>query len=58
MTDLISFLILAMAVFLLVKKVMEGLKKKTEEPVAAPALTKQEQLLTEIRDLLSKQQST
>jgi large conductance mechanosensitive channel len=55
-TDLISFLILALAVFILVKKVMEGLKKKEEQPApATPPLTKQEQLLTEIRDLLSKQ---
>ena len=46
----IKFLIVAMAVFILVKQV-HRLQKK---PEAAPALTKDQELLTEIRDLLRK----
>lgn len=46
----IKFLIVAMAVFILVKQV-NRLQKK---PEAAPALTKDQELLTEIRDLLRK----
>jgi large conductance mechanosensitive channel len=51
-TDMISFLLLALAVFLVVKKAMERLRKK-DEPAAAPAAPpRQEILLEEIRDLL------
>ena len=46
----IKFLIVAFAVFILVKQV-NRLQKKTE---ATPALTKDQLLLTEIRDLLKK----
>ena len=46
----ISFLIVAMAVFLLVKGINSLRRKKKDEPVAAP--TTQEKLLMEIRDLL------
>jgi large conductance mechanosensitive channel len=50
--NVISFLIVAWAVFLLVKG-MNSLKKKQEAaPAAAPAPPKQEVLLEEIRDLL------
>jgi large conductance mechanosensitive channel len=55
-TDSIAFLLLAMAVFIVVKKVVEGMKKKTDEPAPAPpAPSAEEVLLTEIRDLLKKQ---
>lgn len=47
---IIDFLIIAFAIFLLVKG-LNRLQKKKEEPVAPPP-TKQEALLTEIRDLL------
>ncbi len=56
----INFFILAMVVFLLVKglnKITElGKKKEAEEtaPPAPPAPSKEELLLTEIRDLLAK----
>ena len=56
----INFFILAMVVFLLVKglnKITElGKKKEAEEtaPPASPAPSKEELLLTEIRDLLAK----
>lgn len=50
--NVISFLIVAWAVFLLVKA-MNTLKKKAEEaPAEPPAPPKQEVLLEEIRDLL------
>ena len=54
-TDFISFILMALAVFLIVKKVISLLHRKAEEPAPAPpALSNQELLLTEIRDLLAK----
>ncbi|MGJ8695849.1 MAG: large conductance mechanosensitive channel protein MscL [Verrucomicrobiaceae bacterium] len=50
--DFLSFIILAFAVFIVVKKVVAGMKK--EEAAAPPAPPKQEVLLEEIRDLLKK----
>jgi large conductance mechanosensitive channel len=53
---LITFLIVAFSVFLVVKAYNQ-VKKKEEVPTAPPALpepTKEELLLTEIRDLLKK----
>lgn len=50
--DLISFTMLAFVVFIIVKKVLEGMKKEEEAAPAAPP--KQEVLLEEIRDLLKK----
>jgi large conductance mechanosensitive channel len=47
----IEFLIVAFAMFLVVKAVNKLKKKKEEEPTPA---TKSEELLTEIRDLLKK----
>ncbi|MBX3112283.1 MAG: large conductance mechanosensitive channel protein MscL [Fimbriimonadaceae bacterium] len=49
--NLISFLILAFVVFLMVKAV-NAAKRTEPEPVADPAPTPTEELLTEIRDLL------
>lgn len=52
-----DFIIVALAIFLLIK-VMNSARKKQEEapaaPAAPPAPTKEETLLTEIRDLLKK----
>jgi len=48
--DFISFAILALVVFIVIKKVMGSMKK--EEEAAPPAPPKQEVLLEEIRDLL------
>ena len=51
---LIDFVIIAFAIFLVIKG-MNRLKKKEEEvPQAPPVPPKQEVLLTEIRDLLKK----
>ncbi len=56
LSAVINFLILALVVFWLVKflnrLVALGHKKKEAEPPAPPESTKEEQLLTEIRDLL------
>lgn len=54
-TDLISFILMAFAVFIVVKKVLASMKKKhIEAPAPVPPPSKEEQLLTEIRDLLAK----
>ncbi len=51
---IITFLIIAWAVFLIVKAVNMAAKKKEEAPAPPPAPTKEELLLTEIRDLLAR----
>jgi large conductance mechanosensitive channel len=54
---LVDFLIIAFSIFLFVKGI-NSLNRKKEEPPAAPAAppppTKDQELLTEIRDLLKK----
>ncbi len=51
----ISFLIVALAMFFIIKA-MNNLKKKEEEaPPAPPEPSTEEKLLTDIRDLLAKQ---
>jgi large conductance mechanosensitive channel len=58
-TTIINFLIMAFCIFLMVKFVNKlmtiGKKKKEEEAAAPPEPTKEELLLTEIRDLLKEQ---
>ena len=50
-----SFLIFALSIFSFVVKPMNAMKKKeAAAPAAPPALTQDQQLLTEIRDLLKK----
>jgi large conductance mechanosensitive channel len=58
MQTVVDFLIVAFSIFLFVKVLnkLYRLKKQEEKKEASPALTKQEELLTEIRDLLKKQQ--
>jgi large conductance mechanosensitive channel len=52
--NVIAFVILAFALFLIIKA-MNSMKKKQEEaPAAPPAPSNEEVLLTEIRDLLAK----
>jgi large conductance mechanosensitive channel len=48
----IDFLIIAFAIFLVVKAMNTVIKKKDEAPPPPPAPSKEEQLLTEIRDAL------
>lgn len=50
---IISFLIIAFALFLVIKG-MNSLKKKEENAPAAPEPSKEEKLLAEIRDLLKE----
>src|SRR5450759_4255575 len=49
-----DFLIIAFAIFLFIKAIVAARKKEVAAPVAPPAPTKEEILLTEIRDLLKK----
>jgi large conductance mechanosensitive channel len=49
---LVDFLIIAFSIFMLVKGINSISKKKEEAPAAPPAPTKDQELLTEIRDLL------
>lgn len=49
---IIDFLIIGVSTFLVIKAMNKMKRKKVEEPAAPPAPTKEETLLTEIRDLL------
>ncbi len=51
----ISFVIVAFAVFLLIKQINRLNKKEEEAPAEPPAPPKEEVLLEEIRDILKKQ---
>jgi len=51
---LIDFLILAFVIFMLIKAINAAKKKEEAAPAAPPAPTKDQVLLTEIRDLLKK----
>lgn len=50
--SVINFVVTAFIIFLMVKAMNKMSKKKEEAPAEAPALTKDQELLTEIRDLL------
>lgn len=50
----IKFLIVAFAIFMMVKQVNRFNRKKEEAPAAPPPPTAEVQLLTQIRDLLKK----
>lgn len=52
--NIIDFLIIAGSIFLLVKALNSTKKKDVEAPAAPPTPTKEETLLTEIRDLLKE----
>lgn len=51
---IINFLVVAFCIFILIKGMNKIQKKKEEEPAAPPAPTMDQELLTEIRDLLKK----
>lgn len=51
-TEVINFMILAFIIFLMVKAINKMKRKQEAAPAAAPVATKEEVLLTEIRDLL------
>jgi large conductance mechanosensitive channel len=50
----LNFLIIAAAIFLVVKAINTFKRKEAEAPAAPPAPSAEEKLLTEIRDLLAK----
>lgn len=54
LSQIISFLIVAVALFLIIKGINATKKKEEAAPAAPPAPTKEEVLLTEIRDLLAR----
>ena len=54
LTVLVNFLILAWIIFLMVKGVNSLRRKEEPAPEAPPAPTKDQELLTDIRDLLAK----
>lgn len=58
-TAVINFLIMAFCIFLMMKAVNRlltiGKKKEEEKPAAPPEPTKEELLLTEIRDIMKNQ---
>jgi large conductance mechanosensitive channel len=49
-----DFIIIAFAIFMVIKGMNRMKRKEVEAPAAPPAPTKEETLLTEIRDLLKK----
>jgi large conductance mechanosensitive channel len=54
--DVVNFLIVALALFFFIVKFMGWIMKfKKEEAATVPAVTKDQELLTEIRDLLKQQ---
>jgi large conductance mechanosensitive channel len=59
LADLLNFIIVAFVVFLFLKKLMSWMtrSKQQEAAAAAPPMSKDQQLLTEIRDLLKQKAS-
>lgn len=56
--DVVDFLIIALCVFVMVRTLVKLTRKKAETPATAvePESSKEEKLLTEIRDILAKKQ--
>lgn len=52
--NIVDFLIIALSIFVALKVIMKFKRKEAEAPAAPPAPTKEEILLTEIRDLLKE----
>lgn len=53
--NIVDFFIIALSIFVALRVVMKFKKKEEEAPAPVPEPTKEEVLLTEIRDLLKKQ---
>lgn len=51
---LVNFVIIALAIFMVVKGINASKEKEEAAPVAPPEPTKEEKLLTEIRDILNR----
>jgi large conductance mechanosensitive channel len=56
--SVIDFLIIAFTIFIVIRFLNKLTRKKQAAPAVPPAPTKQEVLLTEIRDLLKRQNET
>lgn len=54
LNTIVEFIIIAFAIFMVIKGMNNMKKKEEEKPAAPPAPSKEETLLTEIRDLLKK----
>lgn len=54
LSNLISFIIIAFALFMIIKGINATKKKEAAAPAAPPAPTNEEKLLMEIRDALKK----
>ena len=52
--EIVNFIIIAFCIFMFIKVINKMQKKKEEAPAPAPEPTKEEVLLTEIRDALNK----
>ena len=52
--EIVNFIIIALCIFMFIKLISKLQKKKEEAPAPAPEPTKEEVLLTEIRDALNK----
>lgn len=50
--SVLDFLIIAFSIFIFIRVINNLKKKETEEPAPEPGPTKEQELLTEIRDLL------
>mgnify|MGYP000227848967 CR=1 FL=1 len=53
--NIVDFFIIALSIFIALRVIMKFKKKEEEAPAPVPEPTKEEILLTEIRDLLKKQ---
>lgn len=53
--NIVDFLIIAFSIFVALRVIMKFKKKEEDTPATPPAPTKEETLLTEIRDLLKQQ---
>jgi len=54
LADLLNFFVVALVLFICIKKFLGWLMKAKKEEAAAPPMTKDQVLLTEIRDLLKQ----
>ena len=54
LASVINFTVTAFIIFLLVKTMNRALKKKADDDAKAPTITKDQELLMEIRDLLKE----
>ena len=52
--NLFDFIIIAFSIFVFIRLISKFHRKQEEKPAAPPAPSKEEQLLTEIRDLLKE----